>query len=152
MTNWFTTVKNDLSKIDDAIEYYNGEFEEAIKETSLKGHLERNLRDLPGVVSYRFSQLQEIEAILEYLNNEANRLKKKFYKKYLENYQRALSSRDAEKYAEGEDEVVDMANLINDFALVRNKWLGLIKGLEAKNWTMGHITKLRTTGMEDIYL
>ena len=128
------------------------EFDKAKIDTSLKGHLEKNLRDLPGIVSYRFAQLQEIEAILEFLNNEARRIHRKSYKHYMESYNKALSSRDAEKYANGEDAVVDMQNLINDFAIVRNKWLGIIKGLEAKNWNMGHITKLRTTGMEDIVL
>jgi len=32
----------------------------------------------------------------------------KTFKKYLENYQRALSSRDVEKYVDGEADVVDM--------------------------------------------
>jgi hypothetical protein len=61
-----------------------------------------------------------------------------------------LTSRDAEKYAEGEDEVIDMEVLINEVALLRNRWLGIMKGLEAKQWQMGHIVRLRTSGMEDI--
>jgi hypothetical protein len=70
----------------------------------------------------------------------------------LENYQRALTSRDAEKYVDSEADVVDMEVLVNEVALLRNRWLGIIKGLEAKQWQMGHIVKLRTAGMEDITL
>jgi hypothetical protein len=33
---------------------------------------------------------------------------------------------------------------------LRNQWLGILKGLEAKQWQMGHIVRLRTAGMEDI--
>jgi hypothetical protein len=61
-----------------------------------------------------------------------------------------LTSRDAEKYAEGEDEVIDMEVLINEVALLRNRWLGIMKALESKNFMLGHIVRLRAAGMEDI--
>ena len=72
------------------------------------------------------------------------------FQKYLEAYNRALTSRDAEKYVDGEDEVVDYEVLINEVALLRNNYLGIMKGLEVKQWRIGDIVKLRTAGMEDI--
>jgi hypothetical protein len=68
----------------------------------------------------------------------------------MENYARALTSRDAEKYTDGEDEVIDYETLINEVAYLRNRWLGILKGLETKQWQMGHVVRLRTAGMEDI--
>ena len=104
---------------------------------------------MPGVVEHRFNQLQELEAILEYLNIEKRQLRAKVFKKYLENYQRALSSRDVEKYVDGESDVVDMEKIVLEFALLRNKWLGIIKGLDQKQWQITNIVKLRVAGMED---
>ena len=66
--------------------------------------------------------------------------------------QRALSSRDCEKYVEGEADVVDMEKIINEFAMLRNQWLGIIKGLDIKQWQLSNIIKLRTAGLEDISL
>lgn len=152
MASWYNEVKNDLGKIIDAISYYEKELEDAKYETGLKGNLERNSRDVPGIVAYRFGQLQEIEAILEYLNIEQRRVQRKHYRKYLEHYNKVLSSRDADKFADGEDEVIDMEHLVNEFALVRNKFLALMKGLDAKQFQINNITKLRTAGMEDISL
>jgi len=86
------------------------------------------------------------------LNIQLKKIRRKHFQKYLEAYNRALTSRDAEKYAEGEDEVIDMEVLINEVALLRNRWLGIMKGLEAKQWQMGHIVRLRTAGMEDIII
>ena len=123
--------------------------ENARIECGLKGNLEKNASALPGIVEKRFGQLQEIEAILEYLNIELRRTRTKFFKKYLENYQRALSSRDVERYVDGEADVVDMEKIINEFALLRNKWLGILKGLDQKQWQITNITKLRVAGMED---
>ena len=107
---------------------------------------------MPGIVEYRFNQLQELEAILEYLNIEMRKIRNKHYRKYLESYNKALSSRDAEKYADGEQEVIDQQHIINEVALVRNKFMGLIKAVDAKQFQINNIVKLRAAGLEDVSL
>jgi hypothetical protein len=114
--------------------------------------VEKASAHLPGIVEQRFNQLQEIEAVLEYLNIELRRTRSKAFKKYLENYQRALSSRDVEKYVDGEADVVDMEKIINEFAMLRNQWLGIVKALDIKQWQLSNIIKLRTAGLEDVVL
>ncbi len=136
--------------IPDFITHYEAELISAKQEVKIYGNVEKNIAAIPGVTEHRFNQLQEIEAVLNYLNIQLRRIRRKHFQKYLEAYNRALTSRDAEKYAEGEDEVIDMEVLINEVALLRNRWLGIMKGLEAKQWQMGHIVRLRTSGMEDI--
>lgn len=146
---WYTKIVKDIGHIPDAVQYYEGELTEARQEVRLFGNIEKAAASMPGVVENRFSQLQEIEAILEYLNIELRRLKSSLFRKYLENYQRALSSRDCEKFVEGEADVVDFEKIINDFALLRNKWLAIIKALDQKQWQITNIVKLRVAGMED---
>ncbi len=149
---WYNQIINDLSKLPDFISYYESELGQAKLECSIRGKLERQVADLPGITEQRFNQLQEIEAVLNYLNIQLRKIRRKHFQKYLESYPRALSSRDAEKYVDGEDEVIDYETLINEVALIRNKWLGLIKGLESKNFMLGHVARLRVSGMEDISL
>jgi hypothetical protein len=148
--SWYSKVSKDLAHLPGCIDHYYLELEEARREVKIYGNVEKASASLPGIVEHRFNQLQEIEGILEYLNIELRRLRSKTFRKYLENYQRALSSRDVEKYVEGEADVVDMEKIINEFALLRNQWLGVIKGLDIKQWQMSNIIKLRTAGMEDI--
>ena len=149
---WYAKIAKDISHIPDAVLYYEDELLEARKEVRLIGNVERAAAALPGVVEQRFSQLQEIEAILEYLNIELRRLKSQHFRKYLETYQRALSSRDCDRYVEGEADVVDFEKIINEFALLRNKWLGITKALDQKQWQITNIVKLRVAGMEDATL
>lgn len=146
---WYSEISRDISKIPDAIAYFESELITARSEVKIKGSIERASAEMPGVVEHRFNQLQELEAILEYLNIELRRLRSSFFKKYLENYQRALSSRDVEKYVDGESDVVDYEKIINEFALIRNKWLGVLKALDQKQWQITNIVKLRVAGMED---
>jgi hypothetical protein len=149
---WYNKVVADLGKIPDFIRHYEKELEEARKETYINGSLERAAANLPGITEHRFNQLQEIEAVLNFLNIELRKIRRKYFQKYLEGYQRALSSRDAEKYVDGEDDVIHFETFINEVALLRNKWLGLMKGLESKNFMIGHVVRLRTAGMEDVQL
>ena len=150
--NWYDLVSKDISKIPEAVEFFEAELLEAKKEMQITGLIERASARMPAIVENRFSQLQEIEAILEYLNIELRRLRSSHFRKYLENYQRSLSSRDCEKFVDGEADVVDFEKIINDFALIRNKWLGIIKGLDIKQWQLSNIVKLRTAGLDDASL
>lgn len=150
--NWYAKVSKDLANLPNCIDHFYLELDQAKKEVKIYGNIEKASSSLPGIVEHRFNQLQEIEAVLEFLNIELKKTRSKTFKKYLENYPRALSSRDCEKYAEGEPDVVDMEKIVNEFALLRNQWLGIIKGLEIKQWQLSNIIKLRTAGLEDIQI
>ena len=149
---WYSRVTADLGAIPDFIAHYEGELAAAKAEVRLGGLVEKNIRDLPGVTEHRFNQLQEIEAVLNYLNIQLRKIRRRHFQKYLENYARALTARDAEKYVDGEDEVIDFETIINEVAYLRNRWLGIMKGLDSKSWMSGHIIRLRTAGMEDLTL
>ena len=148
---WYNKIVKDIGNLTGAIGHFEAELELAKKtDLSLKGRpMERISAELPGVVEMRYNQLQEIEAILEYLNIKLQRIRTEAFRNYLEHNDRALSSRDAGVYADGDSDVADMAMLINEFALLRNKWIGLHKGIEAKSFQINNIVKLRTAGLDD---
>ena len=152
MANYYSKVVQDMSYIPDFIAHFEAELEEARKEVGIHGIVEKNIKMLPAVTEIRFNQLHEVEAVLQHLNIQLRKIRRKHFVKYLENYPRALTSRDAEKYAEGEDEVCDYEAIVNEWALLRNKWLGVIKALDQKQWHITNIVKLRVAGMEDANL
>jgi len=147
---WYSKVTADLGLLPDFVAYYEHELDAAKKDCRIGGVVEKNITALPGITEHRFNQLQEIEAVLNFLNIQLRKIRRRHFQKYLEGYARALTSRAAEKYVDGEDEVIDMETLINEVALLRNRWLGIMKGLDTKQWQMGHVVRLRTAGMEDI--
>ena len=149
---WYNRISADLGEIPDFIAYYENELVSARRDCAIGGLVERNITALPGVTEHRFNQLQEIEAVLNYLNIQLRKIRRRHFQKYLEGYARALTSRDAEKYVDGEDEVIDFETIINEVALLRNKFLGIMKAMESKNFMLGHVVRLRAAGMEDIQL
>ena len=112
---WYNKIVADLGEIPSFINYYENELQEAKYDCGIKGHLEKSIAALPGITEHRFNQLQEIEAVLNFLNIQLRKIRKKHFKLYLEGYARALSSRDAEKYVDGEDEVIDFETIITLF-------------------------------------
>ena len=91
MVNWYTEVSKNLDKIPDCIAYFDNEHKEAKKECYIFGNLEKASASMPGIVEHRFNQLQQIEAILEYLNIEQRRLRSKTFVRFFENYNRAFN-------------------------------------------------------------
>ena len=144
---WYSRVVADLGNIPDFIAHFENELQDAKRDCKIGGLVEKNITALPGITEHRFNQLQEIEAVLNYLNIQLRKIRRRHFQKYLEGYARALTSRDAEKYVDGEEEVVDFETIINEVALLRNRWLGIMTCLDAKSCMSGHIVRLLTAGM-----
>jgi hypothetical protein len=149
---WFNLIRSDLSRLSDLVHYFSDQADQALAEAKIHGSLERSAQMLPGQVAERFSQLQELEATLKHLNIRYDKLRSDHYRRYLERYNRELSDRAIEKYIDGEPDVQDMQDLINEVALVRNRYLAVIKALESKSYSINNIVKLRSVGLETTQL
>ena len=148
--SWYSQITQDLGVIPDFIKYYEEELILASKDVKIQGNIEKNISSLPGITEHRFNQLQEIEAVLNFLNIQLVKTRSSVIRKYKETYNRELSDRLIEKYTDGDPEVVNYNILNNDVSFLRNRWAGIMKALESKNFMLGHIVRLRTAGMEDI--
>jgi hypothetical protein len=42
-----------------------------------------------------------------------------------------------------------MAHIVNEFSKIRNKYTGIIKALDTKQWQLTNIIKLRVAGLDD---
>lgn len=146
---WYNKIVENIANVPVAIDYYDQQLREAAGEVKLTGNLERASSGLPGLITYRFNQLQEVEAILEYTNIMLRKERSKAIRKFMETYNRELTVREAEKWIDAEDEVLIMYELVNDISLVRNKFIGIMKGLETKGFQLNNIIKLRCAGLED---
>lgn len=149
MKPWHWVIKADKNKLIDMIEYFDKELEEARKEIKQVGIIENIAAKLPSYHENRFGQLQQVESVMEVLEIEMRQLEAEKFKHFLEHYRRQLSSSDCKKYVDGDKEVVELAELINEVAYIRNQYVGIIKALEMKAFQINNIVKLRTAGIED---
>lgn len=152
MSKYLQMVKEDANNITSILEHFNKEYEEAQKELKIKGNLQREMADLSVVYENRFSQLQELEAILEYFNIKMKGIKSSLYQKCMNTSARALTSNDIKQYIDGDKNVMDIQMIINDIALIRNRFEGITKGFDTKNWQLSNIVKLQVAGLDTVII
>lgn len=146
---YYSLVRQNEENLKKVLSYYSQEYEEARKDTYINGSLEQCIAQLPGITAYRCSQLQDLEAILEYYTLKLKLTRASLFRSYKEKYSRSLTSSETEKYIDGEPEVTTLQGQINGITLVRNLYLSIMKGLEAKNFQLNNIVKLKTAGIDD---
>ena len=155
MAQWYYRVAKDPSNfygpLGEALEYFHGQYEQARKELKpgRGNNMSEYAADLAGAVEYRYGQLQELEAILEFVRIQYDKIRGERKRNFLEHYNRQLTDRQASEYADIEDEVLMLREFIQQVALVRNLYLGISKGLEVLHYQLSNITKLRVAGLED---
>lgn len=150
--NWVNLIEDDFGKLPDFIDYFENELNEVKNDVSIHGNLEKQLIRMPGLTEKYFGHLQTIEGVLEYLNIQLRKTRSLTFRKFLEGYNKALSSRDAEKYADGTDDVINFELIINRVSYIRNKYLSAVKSLEVKQWQLSNVVRVRASGLQDIEL
>lgn len=149
---WHREINADTSKVLEFVDYFSSELVEAKKEVKQSGVIVNVLDKLPSYHEHRYSQLQEIESVLEIMDTKIEQKKTEKYKKYLEHYNKVLSSTDVKRYVEGDIEVVELIQIRVEVSYIRNQFFGIIKSFEMKHYALGNITKLRCAGIEDASL
>lgn len=149
---WYSKVtKNpdDLEVLLKCIEFYDGQHIEAQKELTPSGRMMDLCSRIPAMVEYRFGQLQELESILAFYERRALKVKLEKKRGFLEHYNRNLTDRQADQYAEIDDEVQTLAQIVEEVAMLRNKFLGISKGLDYLHYQCGNMVQLKKAGIED---
>jgi hypothetical protein len=83
---WYNRVVSSLANIPDFIAHYENELADAKRDVRIGGYVEINIKELPGITEHRFNQLQEIEAVLNFLNIQLRKIRRRHFQKYLEGY------------------------------------------------------------------
>lgn len=149
MISWFSKIKDDIALLPDCIIYFENQLFDANSEVKISGNIEQQCAQIPGLTVYRFHQLQEVEAILKHLNIQFDKLRGEKFVKFNEHYNKDLKSSEIKHYIDSDDEVCSMAYIVNEFAFLRNKFLGILEGFNRKHWQLSNIVKIRIVAMED---
>ena len=78
---WYSKVVADLSNIPDFIAHFENELQDAKRDCKIGGLVEKNITALPGLTEFRYNQLQEIEAVLNFLNIQLRKRRRKHFQK-----------------------------------------------------------------------
>lgn len=148
-----TLSEENLSAIVDLLPKYEKLLSAAEKVFNLDGlRLEQVAKSVPQYQYSYDAAYQELKALDEWLNGIKEKRMAKLWKKYLESYQRSLSTRDIQAYIGGEKDIVEINQIITEIALLKNQMLSVVDSIKNMGWMVGHITKLRVAEMQEAIL
>jgi hypothetical protein len=155
MTSWYrrvTLAQNDTVLLE-ACAYFEREHATAVTEIDLGVLRGRQVVELqkqvPGIVGYRYGQLEELNDIVGYLDIRDTELRGQRRRHYLEHYERTLNPTTVEKYVEADAAVIALQLLRSQVLHVRNKYTALFKQLEMLHFSLISLAKTWAAGVED---
>lgn len=153
MSGWLRKVTadpTDLAPLVDALAHFDKEHEDGLRDLNMTDKLIwAESKKLPSLMAWRYAQYREIESIFDFLELQIRKMVKDHMQTLFKSYNKALSDRLAEKWAEVEQDVVDLRCIQIEFKLMMEKFAGLTKGMEYLHFQIGNLVKLREAGMED---
>lgn len=139
-----------LVHLSDALEYFSKELETSKDELKMTGEsIEKMVSMMPGIIEYRHAQLQQLVHIGKYLDLLIEKTHSEVYQKYFEKHNKALKSTDAEKYAQGDPDLINLKILRNQVEYIRSLYTGFHQALVSKNFNLGHLVKMKGGSFED---
>jgi hypothetical protein len=151
--SWYQKIVADpdnLEPLVGAMEYFEEQYQDGLNDMNVSGkRLWDMSKKLPGLMAYRYGQYKELEAIGHFLDLKIRKHTKSAMEDIMTHYNRAMSERTAEKWAEADEVVVTFKMLKIEVDLLMRKFEGLTKGIEQMHFQMSNLVKMRDAGIED---
>lgn len=133
-------------------ENYEKHVKEAEPLFSLDGmRLELIARNLPQHQTFYAHRANEMKQVVKWLENYKAKLEARFTKNYSQG-QRALGTREATVYINGEKDIVELNQLIIEASLLYSQLDEIVEGFKQMGWMLGNITKLRVAELHEAEL
>jgi hypothetical protein len=97
-------------------------------------------------------RLEELKTLENFFENLLEEKEGQLWKKYTEDYDFKLSTRDIQAYSKGDEGYVHLYQLMLEVRNIRRKYDAAAKALEALGWQISHITKIRVAELEKVVI
>lgn len=119
-------------------------------QAKVSGNLVDEQAKLPADLAYYGEIYREIYNVRKRVESQVKRTRGKLFRYYLEKYPRQLSARDIDQYINSDAEFIEIENKLHDVTFWEGQYESLVNAFDAKNWQLGHITKLYVADITDI--
>ena len=148
-----TLDENELGKIIPLLSAFEDKIAAAAPIFNLDGRrLEEIAKTLPQHQSSYDRSYNEIKGLEEWVNNIKDKRVSVLWRKYNENYSRALSAKDIQMYIAGEKDIVELNQIIIEVSLLKNNLYSITEALKSMSWMVSHITKIRVAELQETVL
>lgn len=114
--------------------------------------LEEVIRTLPNFQSRYDRAYNEMKALDSWIEGVKEKRTARLWKKYIEGYPKALSTRDVQAYIAGEKDIVEVNQVGIEITLLKSHLLSIVEAIKQLSWMASHMTKLRVAELQETIL
>ncbi len=150
MMNWFQIIRKDETKLNEALEFYLKEYEEAKKEVNVKSYVKMSdaIAAISSNFEHRLDQYSDLESIYQFYDNKYKKLRGALTQKIISNSPKAINSTDMKAFIDANEVVSEYVDTLLLIDSVRKKYEGLSKAFDVLNWQMSNLVKLQIAGLD----
>ena len=115
-------------------------------------HLEDACKEHAQNLMFYDLMLQECKTIEDTIRAKIEEVESTLFRKYNENYQRALGSRDIQQYMKSDPQYVAAAEILLEVVHVKRRLEAIVEALKSFGWSLNNIVKLRIAQLEHVTL
>lgn len=151
MTTVIAAASADISSIVNRITKANDYIDTAEETLNFDGkNLEQICKSHAKNVYSVAKYLNEMKSLDEWFKTRLAAVESKHWKKYNENYARALSARDIQAYIAGEPEYTAIVELQLEVNFVKRQLEAIYEALKDMGWQIKYVTDLRIAELQDV--
>lgn len=94
---------------------------------------------------------QDMKQVMKWLENYKAKVESRLLKNYMQG-QRALGAREINAFIAGEQEIVELNQLLIESNLLHSKLDAIVEGFKQMGWMVGAIVKLRVAELSEVIL
>lgn len=150
MMNWFQIIRKDETKLNEALEFYLKEYEEAKKEVNVKSYVKMSdaIAAISSNFEHRLDQYSDLESIYQFYDNKYKKFRGALTQKIISNSPKAINSTDMKAFIDANEVVAEYVDTLLLIDSVRKKYEGLSKAFDVLNWQMSNLVKLQIAGLD----
>ena len=137
-------------QLPDIFAKYEAKVQNAAPLFDLEGQrLEMLLRELPKHQAHYDHRAQEMKQLMKWLENFKAKTESRLLKNYNGGRNQVFSARDVTTMIGGEKDIVELNQLIIEATLLYEQLDSIVEGFKTMNWTLGYVTKLRISELQE---
>jgi len=139
-----------FEKLDDYLQFYEGEYQDCIKEQNLEGKtLGEACTKNHGWMSYYAERLSELKHALSYMEIRVDEIRGKLYQGIKKGSNLSLTTNEINAYVKADPDYIDIYMRMLEVKEMVDKYAAAVDTFKHIGYALNNLTKLRVSQLED---
>jgi hypothetical protein len=148
-----TELKERYKNLPDILATYDNELKNSEQDLIIKGKtLEHANKENAPLYHYYDQRRQELKTLVDFMENQVQRVRGRLFRSFTENHNRELSDRAKDKYIDGEQAYLDIFEIYQEVKDIYQQYESVVEAFKLRGYALKNITEIRVAQLENEFL